>query len=131
MAAFTLPQRAFGAYCAVVSFMILIFPELFSTVITTLTLGFVSLEDIRPDLLASHYGSVCGFFYGYIGFWYIANAKSEEFSRFSVTGRCVGVPIGFALLVVLGKVPWKLMVFVVMDVVFALWTQASFPQKKA
>ena len=123
-------QHAFAYYCLALGAWIVLSPaSLFST-ITVATGGFLSASDVRPELLATQYGALCGFFYMYLGVLYIGMSGNDAFNRFSVKSRCFGVTGLLLSLVVLGKVPAKLFVFALIDVAFALWTQSALPEGK-
>ena len=125
-----LSMQAFAAYCGLVAVLVVCAPKFFCDTLDTVTFGILGFAEMKPDELASQYGSICGFFYGYLGFVYMSLAGSEEFQRFSVIGRMYGVVGGFTILVLLGKVPPKLYAFAAIDVAFAFWTKASLPVEK-
>jgi hypothetical protein len=125
-----LAQQAFAFYCLALGAWIVLDPESLFSVITVATGGWLSAADVRPDLLATQYGALCGFFYMYLGVVYLGLCGNDVFNRFSVNSRCYGVTGLLLLLIVLGRVPAKLFVFACIDVAFALWTQSALPDAK-
>ena len=125
-----LAQQAFAYYCLALGAWIVLRPELLFSVISTATGGWLSAADVRPDLLDTQYGSLCGFFYMYLGLLYIGMGNNDGFNRFSVKSRCFGVTGLLIMLISLNKVPAKLFVFALVDVAFALWTQSALPAVK-
>jgi len=119
----TLSMQVFAAYCGLMGVLIICAPKFLCDTVDTVTFGILGDLEMKPDELSSQYGSIAGFFYGYLGFVYMSLAGSDEFQRFSVIGRMLGVVGGFTILVLMGKVPVKLYAFPAVDVVFAIWTK--------
>ena len=103
----------------------------FSTLMHSLPGGMFTPEVTKPEELGGQYGALVGFFYVYIGAMYFALAASMEFARYTVFSRSVLVPGFLGCLVLLGKIPWQVLLFAAIDVLTALWTWSVLPPAAA
>ena len=120
-----------GAYMIPVGLLIITAPASFCSAASAATLSWLDVDrDCQPDLLGSQFGAVVGFFYVYVGIYYIALRHNLEYARFSAFGRCVLVPLGNGLLVLKGAVSPKVLLFVLADVLVGAWTASALPATK-
>ena len=91
------------------------------------TFGLLNSDVSRPHHLEGQYGALVGFFYIYVGCLYFGMAYSMEFVRFSSYTRGVVVPVLILLLVLMGKLPYQILVPTAVDVASAAWTYFMLP----
>ena len=122
-----LTMRVQAAYMILLGIAIIVMPHQLCALVETLTLGWFHSDVSRPDLLDAQYGAITGFFYVYLGTFYFALARLEEFARYTLISRTVLVPGLNLALIVFGKQHPRLFLFSAVDIGLAAWTYSVLP----
>ena len=122
-----LTMRVQAAYMILFGTAVIVMPHQLCALAETLTLGWFHSDVSRPDLLDAQYGAITGFFYVYLGTFYFALARLEEFARYTLISRTVLVPGLNLALIVFGKQHPRLFLFSAVDIGLATWTYSVLP----
>ena len=117
-----------GTYMIAVGALIIATPSSFCDLVAAATVGWIEVvADCQPELLASQFGAIVGFFYVYLGVAYLAMRSNLAYARYSAFSRTVLVPLGMGLLVLKGAVRPKVLLFAAADVAVGAWTACTLP----
>ena len=122
-----LTMRVQAAYMILLGIAIIVMPHQLCALAETLTLGWFHSDVSRPDLLDAQYGAITGFFYVYLGTFYFALARLEEFARYTLISRTVLVPGLNLALIVFGKQHPRAFLLSTVDIGMAAWTYSVLP----
>ena len=123
-----LTVRVQAAYMFILGLSTIFVPFQLCELVDKASMGWMGTDVTQPGI-DTQFGAAVGFFYVYLGCFYVALERCDEFVRFTVFSRSILVPTFNGILILLGKQHPKIFLFSLIDVTLALWTNASLPPK--